>query len=31
MGQTSLTTMGLYMKGKGDGYHKGLVFGMGGI
>jgi hypothetical protein len=31
MGQTSLTTMGLYMKGQRDGCHQGLAFGTGGI
>ncbi len=30
-GQTSLTTMGFYMKEKGDGCHEGLMFKIGGI
>jgi len=30
MGQIPLATMGFYMKGKGDGCHEGLMFGVGG-
>jgi hypothetical protein len=31
MGQTSITTLGFYTKGKGDGCHEGLVLGVGEI
>jgi hypothetical protein len=31
MAQTSLATMGFYMKGKGDGCHEGLMFKIKGI